>query len=273
MSVVVFAVSDSSGATAERVVQSALVQFEDAPATVIRRGSVRTAARLRTVVQEAAGHNSIVVHTLVSNELRRLMLAECRAHGVDSLDLMGPILDRLATHLKLTPREKPGLFKQLAEARSREIEAVDFAFRHDDGLNAADLNRAEVVLVGVSRTMKTPTTLYLAYRGWFAANVPIVPGIALPPELLALPAERVICLVMSPLRLQELRQVRVALRGIPAESYASMTGIREELRYAQNLAADRGWRQVDVTGKSVEEVAREVSLLLPVPDQALGWVW
>jgi len=273
MSIVVFAVSDSSGTTAERVVNSALVQFEDAPATVIRRGSVRTARRLRAVVVEAARHNSIIVHTLVSNDLRRLMLAECRAHGLDSLDLMGPILDRLATHLKLTPREKPGLLKQLAEARSREIEAVDFAFRHDDGMNAADLGRAEVVLVGISRTMKTPTALFLAYRGWFAANVPIVPEISLPPELLALPAERVICLVMSPLRLQELRAVRVAFRGIPAESYSSMTSIREELRYSQNLAASQGWRQVDVTGKSVEEVAREISLMLPVGDEVPAWIW
>src|SRR5687768_9649867 len=101
MSIVVFAVSDSSGATAERVVHSALVQFEDAPATVVRRGSVRTARRLRAVLKEAARHNSFVVHTLVSNDLRRLMLTECRSHGLDSIDLMGPILDRLATHLKL----------------------------------------------------------------------------------------------------------------------------------------------------------------------------
>ncbi len=272
MSVVVFAVSDSSGATAERVVQSALVQFEEAPATIVRRGSVRTARRLRAVVQEAAGHDSIIVHTLVSNDLRRLMLTECRSHGLDSLDLMGPILDRLATHLELTPREKPGLFRQLTEARSREIEAVDFAFRHDDGLHAGDLGAAEVVLVGISRTMKTPTALYLAYRGWFAANVPIVPGIALPSELLALPSERVICLVMSPLRLRELRQVRATLRGIPGEAYASMASIREELRYAQNLAAGHGWREVDVTGKSVEEVAREVSLMVPVGDGTPGWV-
>jgi len=269
--VVVYAVSDASGETAERVVKSALVQFEGAPAEIIRRMNVRTPKRLRAVVREAAGGNSVIVHTLVSNTLRRLMLAECRAHGVDSLDLMGPVLDRLATHLKLTPREKPGLFKQLVEARSREIEAVNFAFRHDDGQNVGDLSRAEVVLVGVSRTMKTPTMLYLAYRGWFGANVPIVPGIALPPELLTLPPERVICLVMSPSRLHELRKVRVDHFGVPAETYASLESIREELRYSQHLAANHGWRQIDVTGKSVEEVAREVVFLLSGERQAGGW--
>jgi regulator of PEP synthase PpsR (kinase-PPPase family) len=161
----IFVVSDATGETAERMVRSALVQFEGAPARVIRRGDVRTPEKLRAVVQEAAGHRSLILHTLVSNELRRLMLPECRSHGVDAMDLMGPMLERLATHLRLTPQEKPGLFKQLVEARSRQVEAVEFAFRHDDGQRADELGRAEVVLVGVSRTMKTPTTVYLGYQG------------------------------------------------------------------------------------------------------------
>ncbi|MFH1265547.1 MAG: kinase/pyrophosphorylase, partial [Planctomycetota bacterium] len=163
----VFVVSDATGKTAERVVRAALVQFEDVPVNVIRRENVRTPREVHAVVEEAAGQDSIVVHTLVSDGLRRRMLAESRLRGVDSLDMLGPVLDRLATHLKLAPHEKPGLFKQLAEARSREIDAVAFAFHHDDGQNAEELDRAEVVLVGVSRTMKTPTMLYLAYRGWF----------------------------------------------------------------------------------------------------------
>lgn len=273
MRVVVFAVSDSTGETAERVVRSALVQFEGAPARVVRRGNVRTRKQLRAVVREATSCDSVIVHTLVSNDLRRFMLAECRSQGVDSLDLMGPVLDRLATHLKLTPQEKPGLFWQLVEARAREIEAVHFAFRHDDGQNANELGRAEVVLVGASRTMKTPTALYLAYRGWFAANVPIVLGMAPPPELLALPSRRVICLVMSPNRLQELRRVRIDTLGILAETYTSLENIREELRYSQQLSVDHGWRRVDVTGKSVEEVAREIALLLPREGKMRGWPW
>jgi regulator of PEP synthase PpsR (kinase-PPPase family) len=269
--VVVFAVSDSSGETAERVVLSALVQFEGAPATVVRRGDVRTAKRLRAVVEEAAARRSLIVHTLVSNDLRRLMLAQCRAYGLHAVDLMGPVLDRLATQLKLTPREMPGLFRQLAEARSREIEAVEFAFRHDDGQNAHELVRAEVVLVGASRTMKTPTMIYLAYRGWFAANVPIVPGLVLPPELLAMPAGRVICLVMSPMRLRELRQARADDFGVPGRGYASLARVREEIRYSQHVSAQRGWRQVDATGKSVEEVAREITVLLPRAGATAEW--
>ena len=247
----IFVVSDATGETAERMVRSALVQFEGEPASVVRRGHVRTREQLRAVVQESAGRRALIIHTLVSNELRRLMLPECRSHGVDAMDLMGPMLDRLATHLRLTPKEKPGLFKQLVEAKSRQVEAVDFAFRHDDGQNADELGRAEAVLVGVSRTMKTPTTLYLAYQGWFVANVPIIPEIPLPPTLLSLPSERVMCLVMEANRLVELRRVRADHLAMPAKSYTSLAHIRNELRYSRRLCGIHGWRQVDVTGKSV----------------------
>lgn len=258
----IFVVSDATGETAERVAQSALVQFEEAGANVIRRGDIRTPEQLRAVIQEAASHDSVILHTLVSDELRRLMLAESRSQGVDAMDLMGPVLDRLAMRLKLTPQEKPGLFRQLVEATSRQIEAVEFAFRHDDGQHTDELNSAEVVLVGVSRTMKTPTTLFLAYQGWFAANIPIVREIPLPAVVLSLPPERIFCLVMTPNRLLELRRVRADYLAIRDKPYAQLENIQQELRHSQRVCANHGWRQVDVTGKSVEEVTREITLLL-----------
>jgi hypothetical protein len=119
-------------------------------------------------------------------------------------------------------------------------------------------------------TMKTPTALYLAYRGWFAANVPIVPGIAPPPELLALPARRVVCLIMSPARLRDLRLARAGELGAAAEAYTSLVSIREEIRHCQHLAAKHRWREVDVTSKSVEEAAREIATLLPKESTAAG---
>ena len=214
------------------------------------------------MIQEAASHDSVILHTLVSDELRRLMLAESRSQGVDAMDLMGPVLDRLAMRLKLTPQEKPGLFRQLVEATSRQIEAVEFAFRHDDGQHTDELNSAEVILVGVSRTMKTPTTLFLAYQGWFAANIPIVREIPLPAVVLSLPPERIFCLVMTPNRLLELRRVRADYLAIRDKPYAQLENIQQELRHSQRVCANHGWRQVDVTGKSVEEVTREITLLL-----------
>jgi regulator of PEP synthase PpsR (kinase-PPPase family) len=268
----VFAVSDGSGETAERLALSALTQFEgaaveeaaveEAAVMIIRRGEVRTAEQVRDVVREATD-GGIILHTLVSDELRRLMVAESRLRGVDSLDLMGPMLDRYATHLHLTPQQKPGLFKQRAEAKSREIEAVEFTFKHDDGRNVHELDKAEIVLVGVSRTMKTPTTLYLAYRGWFAANVPIVVEVPPPATLLTLPKRRVFCLRMNPGRLREMRLTRAGSEAIPAETYASAEQIAKELRFCQRLCLEQGWQSIDVTGKSVEEVSREIIALVP----------
>jgi regulator of PEP synthase PpsR (kinase-PPPase family) len=259
----IFIVSDATGETAERVVRAALVQFQGASVTMVRRRNVRTPEQVRAAMAEAAGQNAMIVHTLVSDELRDLALDEARRHGVDALDMLGPLLDRLASHLKLTPQEKPGLLEQLTAARSREIEAVDFSFRHDDGQNADDLGRAEVVLVGISRTKKTPTMLFLAYRGWFAANVPLVPGIAPPSALMAVPPERVFCLQISPERLAELRRVRARNEAIPAEPYASPDNIRRELHYAEEMCRKHRWRMIDVSGKSVEEVGLEIIALLP----------
>jgi len=259
----VYVVSDASGDTAERVVRAALAQFRDALVRLVRRRGVRTPEQVHAVVAEAAGQSAVVMHTLVSDELRRMMLEEARTQGVDALDMMGPVLERLATHLALSPQEKPGLMRQLVEARSREIEAVDFAFRHDDGQNVEELDRAEVVLVGVSRSMKTPTMLYLAYRGWFAANVPIVPEIPMPEALEAVPAERVFGLLMSPGRLVELRRVRAVQTGIPEHPYAALDAVRREVHHAAEVCRKHGWREIDVTGKSVEEAGREIIALLP----------
>jgi len=259
----VFVVSDATGETAERLSRAALIQFGDAPVRLVRHGKVRTLEQIRAVVQEASGGDSIILHTLVSDELRRQMLAESRLHGVDALDAIGAVLERIATHLHLTPREKPGLFKQLTEAKTREIEAVAFAFRHDDGQNADGLDRAEVVLVGASRTKKTPTMLYLAYRGWFAANVPIVLGVDLPKVLHAVRRQRIFCLTMNAGQLRELRCVRAGGERIPSEPYTSLEYIRKELLHSRQLCLEHGWQHIDVTSKSVEEVSREIIALLP----------
>ena len=269
----ILVVSDATGETAERLINSALVQFADARVNVQRRGQVRDPEGVRAVVAEAAAHRALILHTLVSNQLRHVMLEESRRLGIDAMDLMGPLLDRLAMHLDLTPMEKPGLFLQLVEARSRAIEAVEFAFRHDDGQHVDELNKAEIVLVGVSRTMKTPITLYLAYRGWFAANVPLVIEVPPPAELLALPPSRVFCLHISPVRLLEWRKARAEAFNIPVVPYASMPSIRQELQSARQLCLDQGWQPIDVTGKSVEEIAREILSLRAAtePERAPAW--
>ncbi len=258
-----FIVSDATGRTAERAVQAALVQFAEADVQIERRPKVRTAEQVRKVVEEAATQPSLILHTLVSDDLRRVMLEEARLRHVEALDMLGSLLDRLAALLKRTPQEMPGLFEERLEAKSREIEAVDFSFRHDDGRNIEDLDRAEVVLVGVSRSMKTPTMLYLAYRGWFAANVPLIPEMEPPKALLRVPSEKVFCLIIQAERLAELRRVRAEREGIPVESYASFAQARKEIQLARRLCNTHRWRRIDVTNKSVEEAGREIIGLLP----------
>ncbi len=256
--ITIFVVSDATGDTAQRMVRAALVQFQNAPVRLVRRAHVQKPRQVHQVVHEARDCRAIIIHTLVSDELRRVMRAESRTHGVDALDIMGPILERLTVHLAVAPQEKPGLFQDLTEAKTREVEAVSYAFRHDDGQNPQDLNRAEVVLVGVSRAMKTPTMLYMAYRGWFAANVPLTPGIPPPEELLAAPNDRVFCLVMAPEQLRQLRRVRAEEESIPLHPYASKEQIGGELAYVEELCRKHHWHRIDTTGKSVEEVAREI---------------
>lgn len=254
----VFLVSDATGDTAQRMMRAALAQFQNAEVRLVRRARVQRPRQVAHVVREARACNSLIMHTLVSDELRRVMRQEARTHGVDALDIMGPILERLSVHLKLVPQEKPGLFRDIDDAKTREIEAVAFAFRHDDGQNSHDLGQAEVVLVGVSRAMKTPTMLYMAYRGWFAANVPLVPGLEPPQSLLNMPNDHVFCLTASPERLQQIRRVRAEADAIPMQSYVSLDQIRVELQYVEGLCRKYHWQRVDTTGKSVEEVAREI---------------
>ncbi len=259
----IFIVSDGTGMTAEQMVRAALLQFEDVEAEIVRHPEVTTAEQVSRVVEEAAEQQALIVHTLVSGELRLLMLNEARRYHVDAMDLMGPMLDRLALRLGKSPRQQPGLYAKLNAERNRRIEAVEFALRHDDGQRVAELDQAEIVLVGVSRTMKTPVSIYLAYHGWFVANVPLVQGIAPPATLLALPSEKVLGLLMAPERLVDLRRTRARAAGLPVGAqYVTIEGVMEELRAARILCAEHGWRTVSVTAKSVEEIAGEITALV-----------
>jgi regulator of PEP synthase PpsR (kinase-PPPase family) len=254
----IFVVSDATGETGERFLRSALVQFPHVEVEIERRGGVREPEQVREIVALARANDATILHTLVSHRLRGLMLSECRRQAVDAMDLMGPVLDRLTVAFHARPQEQPGLFEQLREARTRAIEAVDFAFRHDDGQHSSDYDRAEMLLVGVSRTMKTPLCLYLAHRGWFAANLPIVKGVSLPAVVDRLPARRVFGLTMRPARLLELRRTRAEYLRMTGGDYAELPAIRAELHEAEELFRQRGWNVVDVTGKSIEEIARSM---------------
>jgi regulator of PEP synthase PpsR (kinase-PPPase family) len=259
----VFVVSDGTGATAEQVLNAALTQFVDADVAVERRSSVRTEEQVHQVVQEAAQVGGFIVHTLVSDNLREVMVRTGRLHNVETIDLMGPLLARLSQRLTISPAEKPGLFRQLNEEYFRRVETMEFALRHDDGRRVHELPQAEIVLVGVSRTSKTPVSIYLAFKRWFVANVPIVPNAKLPPILFNLPPERVFGLTIDPGRLAELRRVRHEHLGGATGDYADPDSVRHEVAYGLSIFHRRpAWRVIDVTDKPIEEIASEILALV-----------
>ena len=259
----VFAVSDGTGSTAERALKAALAQFEGAEVLIERRPKVRHHHQVEAIVEEAAEANGFIVHTLVSDELREMLLRTARLRNVETIDLMGPLLARLSEQIARSPSEQPGLFSEISEAYFRRIETMEFAFRHDDGQRVGELHQAEIVLLGVSRTFKTPLSIYLAFKGWFVANVPIVMGMEPPETLLERPPQRVFCFTMNPYRLAALRRARHEHLGGVTREYADVEFVRQELRYAANLFARQpGWTRIDVTNKPIEEIASEILALV-----------
>ncbi len=259
----IYTVSDASGATAERVVKSALLQFDAENVEVIRIGEIRTKEQVSQIIAEAAKHRGIIVHTLVSEELRHLMVTEGRMMDVTTIDIMGPLLVRLSDMFSLKPKGIPGGMAAFDRGYLERIEAIDYTVRHDDGKNPHELDQAEIVLVGVSRTSKTPLSFYLAYRGWKVANVPIVLGVEPPKELFELPKHRVVGLIIRPERLVELRRVRVERLGTVPQGYADLDYIHQELAYTYEIFdRRRDWPLVDVSLKPIEESASEILSLL-----------
>ena len=261
--ITIFTVSDATGTTAEGVVRAALVQFDTSTVKIIRIGEVRTIEAIRHIVKKATKIHAFIVHTFVSDELRHAMLTEGRSKNVVTIDIMGPVLARLSELLEVQPKQKPGGFQPFDSGYMERIEAIDYSVRHDDGRNVHDLDKADIVLVGVSRTSKTPLSIYLAYRGWRVANIPIVFGVEPPPNLFELPKHRVVGLIIQPERLVELRQVRVKAMGTKSEGYADLEHIKQEVAYAYRLfERRRDWPLVDVTTKPIEETATEVVSLI-----------
>jgi regulator of PEP synthase PpsR (kinase-PPPase family) len=256
-------VSDATGKTAERVVKAALTQFPEAEVSLSRHGEVLEPVKIRPVVEEAARNGGFIVHTFVSQELRRRILTEGRKQNVVTIDLMGPLLSRLTEMLARPPRAEPGLFRPFDDAYLDRIEAIDFTVRHDDGLNAHELDQAEIVLTGISRTSKTPVSIYLSYRGWRVANVPIALGVEPPPQLFKLPRRRVVAFTIQPDRLSAVRKERARHLHTRSQGYADIEHIRKELAYAYTLFDRRkDWPLIDVTSKPVEETAEEVLALI-----------
>jgi [pyruvate, water dikinase]-phosphate phosphotransferase / [pyruvate, water dikinase] kinase len=260
----IFVLSDGSGQTGKRVLEAALLQF-DRIAMVVRIPYVATMAEVSEVVAEAVRRGGMIVYTLVAMDLRQALHMAATEHGVITVDLLGGLLSKLQDFFQRTPWGRPGLLQQSDAGYVERVDAMEFTVRHDDGRVVEDLSDAEVVLVGASRTSKTPVSFYLAYRGWKVANVPLILGVEPPEALRRRDPRAVVGFTIDPERLAVIRRARLRhLQAGEGSAYADPTHIREELRYCLDLCRAYHWPVIDVTGKAVEETANEViNLVMP----------
>ncbi len=261
---VIHIVSDGSGATSEAVVDAAVVQFPGVEFELIRHPGTRTREQVLTVVAQAQRDHGIIVHTIVITGIRRLLLRECRQRVIDHVDLTGPLLGKVSQHVEMRPILRPGASRGLSDEYFRRIEAIQYTVRHDDGQGLDSLGEADIVLVGVSRASKTPLSIFLSLRGWRVANIPFVLGVEPPKQLYEIDQTKVVALMIDPDELTRIRQHRVkALGTYTTGEYADPEKIFEELKFCRRLIR-RGypWPIVEVTGKSIEESAKEVIALI-----------
>ncbi len=254
----VFVVSDGTGDTGTAAVRAAMAQFPK-PWRLRVFGEVRGASEAKRVIAAASDARAFVVYSLVDAAIIEALNNEAQRVGVVTVDLLGPLIARLAQRLHIEPAHKPGLLHGFSDDYLVRVEAVEFAVRHDDGGNLGTLWEADIVLTGVSRTSKTPLSMYLAQRGYKTGNVPLVPGIDAPRELLELDRRKVFGLIIDPTTLLSVRQARLrALKISNTTSYTDTDTVMSEVTRARRLFRRNGWRTIDVSGRAVEENASRI---------------
>lgn len=263
-------VSDATGETINAVAKAALAQFENGEPIQHVWTMVRSRAQLNRVIAGVLEEPGLVLFTIVDHTLREALQEECRRRQIPYVSVLDPVLAALGSFLGAQSREQPGRQHVMDAEYFHRIDAMHYCMAHDDGQNAEHLSEADVILVGVSRTSKTPTCIYLANRGVKAANVPIVPGLPLPPALEKPKADQLIVgLTASPERLVQIRRNRLlALEQTPDTDYVDMEAVKEEVAYARKLFSRRGWPVIDVTRRSIEETAAAILSLKAQRDAA-----
>jgi hypothetical protein len=254
--------SDSTGETLNAVAKAACAQFEMGRSIEHVYPLVRTRKQLDRALVEIESAPGLVLHTMVNSELRMLLEERCRELGQPSVGVLDPVMSLLGDYLGAEVSHRPGAQHDLDAKYFARIDALNFTMAHDDGQSAATLDKADVILVGVSRTSKTPTCIYLANRGIKAANIPIVLGISLPPELDSVKRPLIVGLITGPERLIQIRRNRLLSLNEETETdYVDLDAVRAEIAFARRLFADKGWPVIDVTRRSIEETAAAVLAL------------
>lgn len=252
-------VSDSTGETLMAVMRASVAQFRGVSPIEHLYALVRSPRQLDRVMQEIEDAPGIVMYTLVNNELRGQLEARCAQLGLPAIPILDPALSSMGRYLGIEMSSRVGAQRTLDAEYYSRIEALNYAMAHDDGANTHEFEDADIVLVGVSRTSKTPTCVYLAQRGVKAANIPIVPGAALPDDVLNLKNPLVVGLTAAPERLVQIRRNRLlSLHEDRSTDYVDEHLVKDETIQAKRLFARKGWPMIDVTRRSIEESAAKI---------------
>lgn len=254
-----YLVSDATGETLSSIGKAAMAQFPDVAALVHVSFMTRTKAQVERALCAAAAGGGVVLYTLVNPELRQAMDEGAAQRKVPAINVLDPVIHALATYLGMPAKSVPGRQHVLDAEYFKRIDAMNYTLTHDDGQQPQDLYEADVVILGVSRTSKTPTSIYLANRGLKTANIPVVPNLPLPEQLAELKTPMVVALTTSPDRLVQIRKHRLLTLGEHDRTeYVDQQSVEEELLAARRLFVRNGWPVIDVSRRSIEETAAAI---------------
>lgn len=257
MKLSVYVISDSLGETAGQVVRAALSQFHIEDYEVNRFSYVLDMDFLHEILSQASqGENSILVYTLVNPQFIEYVKNYANETGLRTIDLLSPLVNLIEEASNTKPYREPGIIRRLDETYFNRVEAIEFAVKYDDGKDPRGVLKADVVIIGISRTSKTPLSMYLANKNIKVANIPLVPETTPPKELDEIPRRKIIGLTNSPIKLTEIREERLKSLGLPrGSSYSSMQRILDEIDYAEKIMKRLGCPVIDVSNKAIEETA------------------
>lgn len=254
----IYVVSDSLGETAESVAKATIAQFNE-DIEIIRVPFVRHAEQIKRIVEDASERKAMICHTIVSLELRETLERLATNANVPYVDILGPMLKTMGDITTTKPRLKPGMIHRLDEEYFKKVEAIEFAVKYDDGKIPSGFEKADIVLIGVSRTSKTPLSMYMAHKKVKVANLPLVPEVKLPEEIFKVPPYRIIGLIIDPYKLNGIRTERMKALGFSGvANYTDITRIQDELVYAKEVMRRLHCTVIDVSDKAIEETASKI---------------
>lgn len=260
----IYILSDSLGDTAEHVIKATAEQFKPHEYEIRKFSYVSDKNQVRDIINEAKKVNALIIFTTVIKEVKDEILTLSRANDLLYFDIMTPILNEFEIFFDKKPEYEAGIIRKLDESYFKKVEAIEFAVKYDDGKDPRGVKKADVVLLGVSRTSKTPLSMYLAHKNVKVANIPLVPEVPLPKEIYEISRDKIVGLTTDPYKLNEIRVERIKALGLAntTATYANLDRILEELEYADRIFKKIGCPVIDVSTKAIEETANIIAKII-----------